>query len=139
MRYAYFNPASGQVLNWLDTDEHDYPALPPAEMLLEVSKEHYEDRDKKRWHVAGGKLVEGEAPAAAQTAPNPDDQARSVRARRNQLLADSDHVVLRALEQGAPIPHEWKAYRQKLRDLTDAKKFPKVAEKDWPVAPATPE
>lgn len=42
-----------------------------------------------------------------------------VREKRDALLAASDWVVLRAYEQGVPIPTEWLAYRQALRDITN--------------------
>jgi len=41
-----------------------------------------------------------------------------VRAQRAKLLADSDWVVMRAMEAGEPIPEEWRTYRQALRNLT---------------------
>jgi hypothetical protein len=42
----------------------------------------------------------------------------SARARRDSLLAASDWVILRAQERGEPVPPEWLAYRQALRDIT---------------------
>lgn len=42
----------------------------------------------------------------------------AIRDRRNQLLVDTDWVVLKAACQGTPVPTEWAAYRQALRDIT---------------------
>lgn len=42
----------------------------------------------------------------------------SVREQRNRLLEQSDWVVSRASETGTPVPAEWLAYRQALRDIT---------------------
>ena len=39
------------------------------------------------------------------------------RAERDRRLAETDWVVLRAYERGAPVPKAWAAYRQALRDL----------------------
>ena len=47
---------------------------------------------------------------------------------RNDLLTESDWVVVNALEAGTAIPDEWKTYRQELRDIT--KKFTSIDEKD---------
>ena len=54
-----------------------------------------------------------------------------VRERRNQLLNDSDWIVVKALETNVSFD-AWKLYRQKLRDLPQQKGFPNV---DFPVPP----
>jgi hypothetical protein len=43
----------------------------------------------------------------------------SLRAKRNNLLADTDYIVIKAKETGATIPTAWKTYRQALRDITE--------------------
>ena len=43
----------------------------------------------------------------------------AVRATRNERLAATDWVILRAADQGTPVPSEWLAYRQALRDVTE--------------------
>lgn len=68
------------------------------------------------------------APPAA-----PSVTAEAVRAERNKLLADSDWVVIRAVENGSPVPGAWIAYRQGLRDITQQAGFPGSVV--WPVAP----
>lgn len=57
-----------------------------------------------------------------------------VRARRDALLAASDWVTLRAQETGAPVPPEWLAYRQALRDVTQ-QQDPEAIE--WPASVAS--
>ena len=54
-----------------------------------------------------------------------------VREKRNQLLNDSDWIVVKALETNVSFD-AWKIYRQKLRDLPQQKNFPNV---DFPVPP----
>jgi hypothetical protein len=55
---------------------------------------------------------------------------------RDQLLTESDYVVVRALEQGGSISTAWATYRQSLRDLTSHAKAPnKFLTADWPIAP----
>ena len=51
-----------------------------------------------------------------------------VRNKRNQLLADTDWVVTKAIEQQQPVPEEWKDYRQALRDITAQPDFPEQVE-----------
>lgn len=41
------------------------------------------------------------------------------RARRDALLAASDWITVRAIEQGQAVPAPWAAYRQALRDITE--------------------
>ena len=47
---------------------------------------------------------------------------------RNELLQESDWVVIKAQETSTSIPSAWITYRQELRDLT--KKFQSIDEKD---------
>jgi len=56
-----------------------------------------------------------------------------VRVQRARLLAESDWVTARAMDQGTPVPPEWQAYRQALRDLTDQ---PDPRQLVWPELPA---
>ena len=50
--------------------------------------------------------------------PNIERASVAVRSKRNDLLAATDWVVLRANDQSSPVPAEWSAYRQALRDVT---------------------
>ncbi|EEZ6654332.1 DUF4376 domain-containing protein [Escherichia coli] len=55
MKYAYFNPSSMAVLDWLDTDQFDI-VLPESAMPLTDAQWRYRDRDC--WvNPAAGKLV----------------------------------------------------------------------------------
>lgn len=66
-------------------------------------------------------------------APTANAVARSVRARRDDLLAECDWVTFRAIDRGEPAPADWLAYRQALRDLPQQAGFPGAVE--WPSAP----
>ena len=59
--------------------------------------------------------------------------AETVRAERNELLAASDWVVSFAYEKSEPVPAEWSAYRQALRDVPQQEGFPKDVV--WPTKP----
>lgn len=68
-------------------------------------------------------------------APTPEQLAERARARRNQLLAESDWTQLpdARAAMGAEKAVEWDTYRQALRDITTQAGFP--AEIVWPVKP----
>ena len=62
-----------------------------------------------------------------------------LRTLRNDLLIESDWIVVKALEaslSNGSIPSEWKTYRQELRDIT--KKYSSISDKDfkWPTKPS---
>tara|TARA_R100001460_G_scaffold30805_1_gene60783 strand:- start:117 stop:488 length:372 start_codon:yes stop_codon:yes gene_type:complete len=42
-----------------------------------------------------------------------------LRIKRNDLLTETDYIVIKAKETGGTIPSAWKTYRQELRDLTN--------------------
>jgi len=42
----------------------------------------------------------------------------SVRSQRNQLLQETDWIVIKARETNTNVPATWKTYRQALRDIT---------------------
>ena len=60
--------------------------------------------------------------------------AESVRAQRDQLIAETDWVVVMAKETGTDIATTMKTYRQELRDLPSAAGFPHTM--TWPEKPA---
>ena len=67
--------------------------------------------------------------------------ADAVRTKRDKLLAESDWVTVKAVDQnaqdslGIQVPQVWLTYRQALRDITSHANFPSLTETDWPVAP----
>lgn len=54
---------------------------------------------------------------------------------RNDLLKESDWIVIKSLESSETIPSNWKTYRQELRDIT--KTFSSIHDKDF-VFPTKP-
>jgi hypothetical protein len=71
----------------------------------------------------------------AYTARMNEEAAKSVRTKRDSLLAETDWLTLRAADTGAAMSEEWAAYRQSLRDITDHANFPNLTEEDWPTKP----
>ena len=61
--------------------------------------------------------------------------AKSVRSKRDSLLAETDWVVIMHTEKGTNIPAEMELYRQALRDISNHVNFPHLEEADWPVKP----
>ena len=65
-----------------------------------------------------------------------------LRRKRDELLAETDSVTMKCMSRGMPIPDEWKAYQEALRDLPansspDFGPDSNIVGVDWPVAPAT--
>lgn len=78
------------------------------------------------WSEHSGQWIDGRSPNAI---------AASATTERNQRLAASDWLILRAQEQGQPVPQEWLDYRQQLRDITEQPGWPTSIQ--WPQAPNT--
>jgi hypothetical protein len=53
--------------------------------------------------------------------------------KRDIMLSDSDWIVIRALDQGNPIPTDWQTYRQQLRDISQQSGYPLNI--IWPTPP----
>ena len=64
----------------------------------------------------------------------PTDRASAnVRRHRDQLLAETDWIVIKSYERGENISAEWVLYRQDLRDITAQAGFPYNV--IWPTKP----
>ena len=59
-----------------------------------------------------------------------------LRIERNNLLSQSDWVVIKEREEGGSVSNfaDWKKYRQELRDIT--KTYKSLATVKWPTAPS---
>lgn len=67
-KYAQFDPATPEpkpIIGWYDTDEFDYPNLPPPASLLELTLEQWDGRLSTPF-VQSGQLIAPPAPTAAQ-------------------------------------------------------------------------
>ena len=75
------------------------------------------------------------AASSDEIAQRTTDKQAEVRAQRNQLIAETDWVVVMAKEVGTNIPAAMKTYRQALRDLpTTEAGFPHTM--TWPTKPS---
>ena len=73
------------------------------------------------------------AASPEEVAQRTADLAASVRAQRDQLLQETDWIVIKAVERGESTPPEWDIYRQALRDITSQSGFPRNVV--WPSKP----
>ena len=99
-----------------------------------------EQQSDGKWYtkyILGPVFVDGETAAAEQEtaykAMKDAEQAKGVRASRDDLLAECDWVVIKAFETGSSVSAEWATYRQALRDLPQQAGFPWTVE--WPTNP----
>ena len=78
--------------------------------------------------------IPADHPLAASWAEEARFLARAnARGQRNMLLLACDIVVIRSYESGVPVPAEWVAYRQALRDIPAQPGFPENI--TWPTKP----
>ena len=70
---------------------------------------------------------------AAYKAMKDAEQAKSVRATRDAKLAETDWVVIKAMETGTAVPEAIAVERQALRDITAQEGFPWTV--TWPEKP----
>ena len=80
----------------------------------------------------GKKTTKAEHEAAYQATLDAE-AAASVRAQRDELLAKSDWVTIRAKELGQTVPEEWYTYRGDLRQIPEQSGFPHDV--TWPTMP----
>lgn len=99
-----------------------------------------EQQSDGKWYtkyILGPVFTDGETTAAEQEAAykaqKDTEQAKSVRASRDALLAECDWVAIKAFETGIPVLAELATYRQALRDITTQAGFPWTI--TWPVKP----
>jgi hypothetical protein len=100
----------GRPKNWIVTDQ-----VPPNGIA--------------RWN--NGWDILDEYPQPPQ--PSITEKQNEIRKNRNQLLQDTDWVIIKSIEAGVSNLAQWKAYRQALRDITAQPGFPNNV--TWPTKP----
>lgn len=61
MKYAEYDEtvaSPSPVIGWYDTDEFEYPSLPPTTRLVEMTDDEWANRMSKKFAITDGKLVE---------------------------------------------------------------------------------
>ena len=72
---------------------------------------------------------------AQEALDNEPSEEEKDRSSRDDLLKETDWIVVKYLDIGDPVPQEWAVYRQALRDVTEQAGFP--GNVDWPEEPTT--
>ena len=65
-----------------------------------------------------------------------DESLIQLRMIRNNILAQSDWIVIKEREEGGSVSNfaDWKKYRQELRDITNT--YKSLEDVKWPTAPS---
>jgi hypothetical protein len=154
-RFAQNLPPRPLTQEWLDT----YISDPAGDIVFEgpqatggtvyqYSQRAGVEQIEGKWYtkyilgpVFTDRAAEGDQPAktaaeqeAEYKAMKDAEQAKSVRASRNAKLAETDWVVIKAVEAGTAVPADVAAARQALRDITTQAGFPWTI--TWPGADA---
>lgn len=77
-----------------------------------------------------GAVVTVDAQQTAYEAQKDAEQAKSIRETRDTKIAETDWVVVKALESGQSVPTNYSNYRQALRDIPTQSGFPWTV--TWP-------
>ena len=94
-----------------------------------VARDMFEDTTED-----GVTTTKAEHEAAYQAGLDANTAANN-RAKRNQLLADSDWTQMNDSPLSSAEKTSWAVYRDELRNITDQDYWPQMSDDDWPVAP----
>ena len=123
------NPSAELLAEWnvFPVVQQDPPSFDAStQNLNEVNPTLTSDQWLQTWSVT--------AASSDEIAQRTTDAEAQVRAQRNNLIAETDWVVVMAKETGTNIPAAMKTYRQALRDLPSAEGFPHTM--TWPTKPS---
>jgi hypothetical protein len=130
-----------------DNPNTSFPDVIPEARLAEMQIYPYTVQDRPAYDPdtqvctdAGFVSIGGSWQQTWAVSNRPADRAaENIRLRRDDLLAASDWIVTKAIEQnaqdglGVQIPVVWLTYRQALRDIPDQQGFPFNV--TWPTPP----
>ena len=124
-----------------DNPQTSFPKQIPDELLASYDVYRYSrtavpEYDSLAWRLIDDEFVHVNGawilPYALEELPL-DQAEQNVRSRRDNLLAETDWLVIKSYERSENIPAEWELYRQALRDITEQAGFP--YEVTWPTKP----
>ena len=102
-----------------------FPNGAPTEDTDERILRNYVGDVEEGWDYNGTTFVEPPA--------NPINEDETVRIVRNNLLNETDWIIVKQLEMNGTVSTEWSNYRQALRDIPDQTGFPTNV--NWPTKP----
>ena len=144
----YFKIVNGQQQGYsveqlrADNPQVSFPEHPSAALLAEYSVYSFTVDNQPPYDPMTQQAVEGalvQDAGGAWTMPWTVENlplnlaSDNVRRRRDQLLSDTDWMVVKATELAQPVPANWLVYRQALRDVSSQAGFPYSV--IWPVKP----
>jgi len=98
-----------------------------------VAERYYHMVNGERVEITGDALTAKQTEWAAEAAQSDARALGFLRSERNNLLAASDWVVVKAQEDGTAVPAAWVTYRQALRDITNT--YSSIDDVVWPEKP----
>lgn len=116
-----------------DNPNTSFPKQIPDDLLASYDVYPYTRPSVPEYDNLSSKVVDGSFEQDAvgnwslpyMVEQQPLEQAeRNIRFRRDDLLQETDWVVIKSYERGQNIPAEWELYRQALRDITEQTGFP---------------
>lgn len=131
-KYAYFDPADGKVISWIDTNEMAF-VLPKQELLHECSEDDWEQRGDGK-AVVNGRIVQyvvkaDSTPAVVQAAKSNIDAsaaaiyARFARFEGEYALRESQAQAYKDAGYTGDVPEQVNAYavpaKKTARQATD--------------------
>ena len=138
------------LLNVARVEKTEAPIVGQYQSAYKDGIENVDGVWKEKWKIVDmfSDYTDDEGNLVTKTDQENDYQARlnseaaaSVRTQRDKLLAESDWVTVKAVDQnaqdslGIQVPQVWLDYRQALRDITSHANFPHLQDADWPVKP----
>ena len=104
-----------------------------AAVCAAENKANYIVVDDDSWSIDIDKVkVVDKAVVPLAKAQLTSKQWNLVRAKRDQLLSETDWMIIKSMESGVELDKTWSDYRQQLRDITDQKNPFSIT---WPTKP----
>lgn len=114
----------------VELHEVDPPEIDPmTQSVTRDGGEYVDGRWQYNWRVDDLSPEQ----IAENTAAKERKAVVAAKTKRDKMLSESDWVVIKALEAGAPVSVEWAVYRQALREVPQQEGFPNTIA--WPVFP----
>ena len=148
--YIIYNKQTGEILQSMETllplsEDSVAHIINTNTDILQVQ----EPVNNSKYYISAGNLTEFPTKPSADYVwnwatmswqdPRTEEQkfnliAAPVLAKRNQLLQETDWLVIKAMDTGTPIAPAWQTYRQQLRDITQQTGYPFTV--TWPQPPS---
>jgi hypothetical protein len=145
--YIKYNAATGEILETVIAEKAEYLS-PVTSAFTYVETDDSVDNSKYYFDLGASQTTAfPDKPDAnyvwnwttkAWYDPRTEDQkyeqlVKAAKEKRARMLAASDWVVVKSVDQGAPVPQDWQTYRQALRDITTQSGYPATIV--WPTSP----